>query len=171
MKKTILCPVLLGLLAAPLLAGDLHGKVACKGVRDSSDAVVSIGAIPGKTFPAPKEHGKIDQANLVEKGQEVARMGQIYNKASRVVVWLGPEDESTPLALDIIQRISAGVELTWHHRGIHRTLPGSEAQILEQRPEDSTLSSEHWTALSRFLRRPWFSRLWIRQEVQLASQV
>ena len=63
--KTILCPVLLGLLAVPLLAGDLHGKVACKGVRDSSDAVVSIGAIPGKTFPAPKEHGKIDQANLV----------------------------------------------------------------------------------------------------------
>ncbi|CBX97652.1 hypothetical protein LEMA_P090610.1 [Plenodomus lingam JN3] len=113
----------------------------------------------------------IDQTNLTEKGQEVARMGQIYNKASRVVVWLGPEDESTPLALDIIQRISTGVELTWDHRGINRTLPGSEAQVLEQRPEDSALSPEHWMALSRFLRRPWFSRLWIRQEVQLASEV
>ncbi|RAQ99939.1 HET-domain-containing protein [Stemphylium lycopersici] len=113
----------------------------------------------------------IDQTNLIEKGQEVARMGQIYNKALRVVVWLGPEDESTPLALDIIERISAGVELTWHHRGIHRTIPGSEAQVLEQRPEDSALSLEHWKALSRFLRRPWFSRLWIRQEVQLASEV
>jgi plastocyanin len=63
--KRILCPALFILLAVPILAGDLHGKVACKGVRDSSDAVVSIAAIPGKTFPAPKEHAKIDQANLV----------------------------------------------------------------------------------------------------------
>lgn len=63
--KRILCPALFILLAVPILAGDLHGKVACKGVRDSSDAVVSIAAIPGKTFPAPKEHAKVDQANLV----------------------------------------------------------------------------------------------------------
>ena len=63
--KRILYPALFILLAVPILAGDLHGKVACKGVRDSSDAVVSIAAIPGKTFPAPKEHAKIDQANLV----------------------------------------------------------------------------------------------------------
>lgn len=49
----------------PLLAGDLHGKVACKGVKDSSDAVVYVAAIAGKSFPAPKEHAKIDQLNLV----------------------------------------------------------------------------------------------------------
>ena len=51
--------------ALPLAAGDLHGKVTCKGVRDSGDAVVYVAAIPGKTFPAPKEHAKIDQMNLV----------------------------------------------------------------------------------------------------------
>jgi plastocyanin len=56
---------LLALLAASLQAGDLHGKVVCKGVRDSGDAVVWIDAIPGKTFPAPKEHAKMDQSNLV----------------------------------------------------------------------------------------------------------
>src|ERR1700675_4204065 len=49
----------------PLAAGDLHGKVTCKGVRDSADAVVYVAAIAGKTFPAPKEHAKMDQANLV----------------------------------------------------------------------------------------------------------
>ena len=63
--KRILCGALFVLLTVPLLAGDLHGKVACKGVRDSADAVVSVAAIPGKTFPAPKEHAKMDQANLV----------------------------------------------------------------------------------------------------------
>jgi len=59
-------PLLLPILgAAPLAAGDLHGKVAAHGVRDSSDAVVYVAAIPGKTFPAPAEHAKMDQMNLV----------------------------------------------------------------------------------------------------------
>jgi len=52
----------------PAHAGDLHGKVACKGVRDSADAVVYVAAgagLAGKTFPAPKEHAKMDQMNLV----------------------------------------------------------------------------------------------------------
>lgn len=51
--------------ALPLAAGDIHGKVACKGVRDSGDAVVYVGAIAGKTFAPPAEHAKIDQKNLV----------------------------------------------------------------------------------------------------------
>jgi plastocyanin len=53
------------LLALPAFAGDIHGKVACKGVRDSADAVVYVAAIPGKTFAPPEAHGKIDQMNLV----------------------------------------------------------------------------------------------------------
>jgi plastocyanin len=63
MKKTLLSVSLLTA-ALPLTAGDLHGKVVCKGVRDCADAVV-YAAIPGKTFPAPKEHAKMDQKNLV----------------------------------------------------------------------------------------------------------
>jgi len=52
---------------SPTLSGaeGLSGTVRCKGVRDSADAVVWITAIPGKTFPAPKEHVKVDQLNLV----------------------------------------------------------------------------------------------------------
>ncbi len=63
--KKILSAASLVLLAASLRAGDLHGKVTCKGVKDSSDAVVYVAAIPGKTFPAPKEHARMDQLNLV----------------------------------------------------------------------------------------------------------
>jgi plastocyanin len=51
--------------ALPLVAGDIHGKVTCKGVRDCSDVVVYVASIPGKTFPAPTDHVKIDQKNLV----------------------------------------------------------------------------------------------------------
>ena len=64
-KKIFLISLLAAAAAAPLAAGDLHGKVACKGVRDNADAVVYLAAVPGKSFPAPKEHAKMDQANLV----------------------------------------------------------------------------------------------------------
>jgi plastocyanin len=70
--KKVLSGVVLGLVACSLLAGDLHGKVVCKGVRDSADAVVYVAAIPGKTFPAPKEHPQIDQVNLVFKPHVLA---------------------------------------------------------------------------------------------------
>jgi plastocyanin len=64
MRKSCLTLVILAV-AWPAAAGDLHGKVTCKGVRDCADAVVYVGAIAGKTFPAPKEHARIDQKNLV----------------------------------------------------------------------------------------------------------
>jgi plastocyanin len=64
MRMMLLGPLLLAT-ALPLTAGDLHGKVTCKGVRDCADAVVYVASIPGKTFPAPKDHAKIDQKDLV----------------------------------------------------------------------------------------------------------
>jgi plastocyanin len=64
MKKPVL--VLLALtVALPAAAGDVHGKIVCKGARDCADAVVYIATISGKSFPAPKEHVKMDQKNLV----------------------------------------------------------------------------------------------------------
>jgi len=64
MRRSFLALVILAV-AWPAAAGDLHGKVTCKGVRDCADAVVYVGAIAGKTFPAPTAHAKIDQKNLV----------------------------------------------------------------------------------------------------------
>jgi plastocyanin len=64
-RPLVLALVLATGAALPLAAGDLHGKVTCKGVRNSADAVVYVAAIPGKTFPAPKEHARIDQQNLL----------------------------------------------------------------------------------------------------------
>ncbi|MGA7989825.1 MAG: carboxypeptidase regulatory-like domain-containing protein [Thermoanaerobaculia bacterium] len=64
-RPLVLSLVLLAGATLPAAAGDLHGKVTCKGVRDSADAVVYVAAIAGKTFPAPKEHARIDQKNLV----------------------------------------------------------------------------------------------------------
>jgi plastocyanin len=61
--KTVIVS-LIALVAAPLLAGDIHGKVAAHGVRNSADAVVYVDKIAGKTFTPPAAHAKIDQKNM-----------------------------------------------------------------------------------------------------------
>lgn len=63
--KTSLCLALTLGAVTNLSAGDLHGKVQCKGVRDSANVVVYVAAVPGKTFTAPAAHAKMDQKNLV----------------------------------------------------------------------------------------------------------
>jgi plastocyanin len=62
--KILAIAVIITSAALPLAAGDIHGKVACKGVRNSADAVVYVDRIAGKTFPPPAAHAKVDQKNL-----------------------------------------------------------------------------------------------------------
>ena len=62
--KTMLSTTLVLGFALAAAAGDLHGKVACKGSQNCSDAVVYVAAIAGKTFPAPAAHAKVNQLNM-----------------------------------------------------------------------------------------------------------
>jgi len=55
---------LVAVVAVPLLAGDIHGKVAAHGVRNSADAVVYVDKIAGKSFAPPEAHAKVDQKNM-----------------------------------------------------------------------------------------------------------
>ena len=50
--------------AVPLLAGDIHGKVDSKGMRDGADAVVYVTGSAGKTSSALGPHATMDQRNL-----------------------------------------------------------------------------------------------------------
>ena len=55
---------LIAFIALPLLAGDIHGKVTARGVRNSADVVVYVDKIAGQTFPAPAAHAKMDQKSM-----------------------------------------------------------------------------------------------------------
>ncbi len=63
MKAFTLIAVLT-LATMPVVAGDIHGKVAAHGVRNSADAIVYVDRIAGKTFAPPAEHAKFDQKNM-----------------------------------------------------------------------------------------------------------
>jgi hypothetical protein len=91
----------------------------------------------------------INQVDNIEKSSQIPKMAQIYGEASNVRVWLGEEDEDSELALDFIGRI----------------LNLGDFNRLRR---DKNIARE-WAALSSLMRRPWFGRRWVVQEIALAK--
>lgn len=90
----------------------------------------------------------INQKNAAEKNLQISYMSTIYNQAEYVRVWLGEHDDYVPVAFEFI----------------HRCL---NAEVLDKMMEDPN-ASKSWDALSSLMRKPWFSRRWIVQEIALA---
>ncbi|KAL9584240.1 MAG: hypothetical protein Q9212_002244 [Teloschistes hypoglaucus] len=49
----------------------------------------------------------INQQNFAERGAQVAMMGSIYANASQVLVWLGPENIDSALAVETLSSIAS----------------------------------------------------------------
>jgi Heterokaryon incompatibility protein (HET) len=77
-------------------------------------------------------------------------MADIYNQASSVRVWLGEAGEDSNLALNFIRRVL-------------------NLSQLDQLVHDE-LSPDGWAAVLNLMKRPWFSRRWIVQEIALARK-
>ncbi len=63
----ILSVLLAGALSSIALGATVKGKVTAKGAKNGGDAVIYIDKIASKSFPAPKEHARMDQKNLTFK--------------------------------------------------------------------------------------------------------
>ena len=100
----------------------------------------------------------INQRDIVERGQEVKRMGKIYRQACNVVIWLGNEGKGSDTAMDLIRTLSNACSA-----GQDKKLGDS----LRQRPD--LLGQCCWRALSELLDRPYWDRLWVLQEIALGG--
>jgi hypothetical protein len=91
-------------------------------------------------------------------------MGLIFERALRVLVWLGDDEhEESELAISLLHDIGSKVDYK---------LNPVESYTLDQvmRPEElSHLESEQWSAVARLLNQPWFYRVWTLQEIGLAN--
>ncbi|SCO80526.1 related to heterokaryon incompatibility protein [Fusarium oxysporum] len=114
----------------------------------------------------------IDQTNIKERGHQVNRMGEIYKKADKVVVWLGYLSGNATKLKSAITMLEAQVaELP----GIHRKWPREDPRWKSQwkQVEASLVPSCHTglvDGLQSFMEKPWFSRVWILQEVANAKR-
>jgi hypothetical protein len=101
----------------------------------------------------------IDQSNLTEKSAQVQLMGEIYRQASRVIVHLGDDPEA---------RLAHGLMKELSHLG--KLSFGQLSEKMVGYFTDSRRLPE-WLALIRVLDHRWFERIWVVQEVAVASKV
>lgn len=111
----------------------------------------------------------INQQDEVEKGPQVAIMGDIYRNATRVVAWIGPEADNSDVIMAKMESLGSLIQVDFAGNVTLSLAEGATKLDLDLAARSIYLSIEEIDALVHLLHRPWFSRLWIRQEVQLAS--
>ncbi|KAF2754812.1 HET-domain-containing protein [Pseudovirgaria hyperparasitica] len=110
----------------------------------------------------------INQKDDVEKGYQVAIMADIYRDA-KVVLWLGPEENDSKHAMSLMANMGEQIKVDWH-----TCLPEEDslARVNLSWTDDKS-SGPHcerdFLAIHHLLTRPYFNRLWIRQEVFLSG--
>jgi hypothetical protein len=111
----------------------------------------------------------INQDDLAERSAEVLEMGSIYSRAEQVVVWLGPSSKDSRLAVETLKKLGDGVH---YHMDDHTISykTGSWAMCLEGDSEALKFNQPSWFAIRDLLRRVWFSRVWVFQEIGLAKK-
>ncbi|RYN22526.1 hypothetical protein AA0112_g9756 [Alternaria arborescens] len=99
----------------------------------------------------------INQKDIEEKSYEVKRMRDIYSHADRVVSWLGEDTEHAGRVIEMMNTIGGSI-------------------LTEQdcsRISDwffSFIESEMGVYIAKFLAHPYWSRIWIVQEIVLGSE-
>jgi hypothetical protein len=110
----------------------------------------------------------INQKYIDERSQQVPLMRTIYQGASQVLIWLGPQDEDVPIAMRLIDKMAA---LTREELALKGTMK-REFVSVEMNKEWGlpAFDSLEWDVLRTFCSRPYFTRAWIVQEIRVARR-
>ncbi|KAF2143531.1 uncharacterized protein K452DRAFT_204672, partial [Aplosporella prunicola CBS 121167] len=113
----------------------------------------------------------INQQDNFEKSNQVRMIRDIYQKAFLVTVWMGQNSWPTCVTEELLFSIDA----YWVSRQLVKLreaasqFPGDSRGLLEKLT--ATRRSTYWFKFVEFLRHPWFERIWVVQEVALASSI
>ncbi len=105
----------------------------------------------------------IDQSSLTERQTQVTLMKSIYEKASKVIAWLGPAADDSDLAILKLKETSAmlGDYHDSDYFKMTRNLISAGPKILGE-PEPDMVRA--WQAVNALFSRSWWERIWILQE-------
>lgn len=109
----------------------------------------------------------INQHDLVERGQQVNLMGAVFSTASRVLVWLGPDDlEYAQDSFRTVKLLASSIRDKIGPRGSPEAVQFSD--IID------TFGFRQWIergpTIARVFDLDWFYRLWCVQELVLSRQ-
>jgi hypothetical protein len=111
----------------------------------------------------------INQDDPFEKSKQVQMMREIYQHASRTLVWLGEGSEHTACGFTLIPRLLKALEL--------KAQTGDDRSFLQLDSEGRTffdlppLYALEWRGFLAIFDLPYFKRIWIIQEVAVSSSV
>jgi hypothetical protein len=98
----------------------------------------------------------IDQANLDERGHQVGFMGNLFSRAKKVLIWLGPSSDSSEYAMDFLRLIAQNAQRP------------DRVEWLENLSKDQA-NLYGWKALRDLMQLNWWRRAWVIQEYVLAG--
>lgn len=111
----------------------------------------------------------INQKDTSELSQQVLMMGDLYRLSRRVVAFLGLERDDSTFALELVEHLSDMIEVDYSTGTVTPSPRGSSKPELADLRKPLPFSNRELHAVYRLLHRPWFERLWIRQEIGLAG--
>ncbi|OMP88487.1 hypothetical protein BK809_0003244 [Diplodia seriata] len=107
----------------------------------------------------------VNQRNPLEHQLRVATTPAIFNRAQRVLIWAGEEDEHSAAAINLCEKLATKCD------GPGPMIPSPQDLMDDSDLELPPFGSFQWTALATFFMRPVFRRIWGIQEVALAQAV
>lgn len=117
----------------------------------------------------------VNQQDVAERNTQVSMMTQIYGQAQSVIIWLGGFDSDAAIDLyhSLPTILSSSADCfkrswkAWHRRRKNGESDEDDAEI----QNGTILSSESMDIVLEFVRRSYFHRIWVLQEVALARDV
>ena len=100
----------------------------------------------------------INQRNYEERASQVKKMQNIYGNAWMVITWLGNEENESDKAIDLILILS--------NANSERRVKWLESKLTN---EPNYIGIGSWLALHELMQRPYWTRVWIIQEIVLGS--
>lgn len=125
----------------------------------------------------------INQNDLDERKSQVSLMTRLYKQAQIVRVWLGEESNDSARAMQIIREVAYSpssradiVSWTYIRRPGQTHRPDGPGKPPVKLPEEPPAISadekvRNYSAVINLYQRPWFSRVWVRQEIALPNEV
>ncbi|KAH8599551.1 heterokaryon incompatibility protein-domain-containing protein [Bisporella sp. PMI_857] len=111
----------------------------------------------------------VDQHNTVDRNYHVGRMAHIYPSATRVIIWLGRDSEESDVAIELLRPLKDKVLIDWATRTMMPSSPEPSEAHWADRSVSLPFDESQMFAIHHLLGRPWFERLWVWQEVRLAT--
>jgi hypothetical protein len=108
----------------------------------------------------------INQKDVSERNREVLRMRDIYSLAQNVEVWLGQASDDDQAAMELVRKLAAEVEDP--EDMLAHGLQHVHIDTWQDFFEACTPATIH--ALNGLFNRPWWTRVWVVQELSLAKQ-